>query len=332
MALIIAGLVAFGVTVALVRYVLLAPSVRQRILAEPSDSRWHRTPTPSFGGVPMFLGVLFAVGVSSAVGDRLTLAVVAGAATLFVVGSLDDRLDLKPRAKLLGQAIGAALVVAIGSGDIGMSLLGGLVFMAWMVLMANSVNLLDNMDGLAAGTSLVSLLIMLPIVVTSGQTGLALVVIATAGSAAGFLVFNASPAKVFMGDSGSMWLGLVLATTVVLADYGGRAFAPLAAMTVMAVPMLDTATVIYSRLRGGRPIMTGGRDHLSHRLVRLGLSDRQAVLGLSLAAAISGLIGVGRVFLDTAVWVSLVAAVWVGLVLLVARLLRVPVYQTSQSQ
>lgn len=320
---------AFALAAVLIRTVLLSPQVRDRIATAPAPNRWHRTPTPSFGGVPMFIALVVAVTIAGGLTDPVVQGVLLGASVLFLVGVLDDLRDISPPTKVLGQVVGALAAVTIAAPILELSVLHAATTVLWIVLIANSVNLLDNMDGLAGGTSLVSLILILPIIISAGQSGLIVVVIASAGAIAGFLVFNVSPARVFMGDSGSLWLGLVLASTVAFADYGDLTFAPLAAATVLAVPMLDTATVVYSRVSQGRSIMRGGKDHLSHRLVRLGLSDSQAVLALSLTAVICGLIGVGRIFLPTAAWVVTVAVVWTALVILVTRLLRVPVYQSQ---
>jgi UDP-GlcNAc:undecaprenyl-phosphate GlcNAc-1-phosphate transferase len=130
-----------------------------------------------------------------------------------------------------------------------------------------------------------------------------------------------------MGDAGSLWLGLFVGAFVVFGDYGGGSFSPLVSITVLAVPLLDTATVVFSRLRQGYPITRGGRDHLSHRLVRLGLSDKQAVRVLTGAAVLCGVVAVGEAFLPTSIWLILIGMVWVGLGALAARLLQVPVYQ-----
>lgn len=277
----------------------------------------------------MFVGVLAAVLVGGGLGEPIAVALMAGAAVLFLTGLIDDVYDISPSIKLAGQGAGALATVAIAGPSLGLSLFQAAAIAAWLVLIANSVNLLDNMDGLAGGTSLVSLIVILPIVVAAGLTGPTVVVAAVAGSVAGFLVFNRHPARVFMGDTGSLWLGLTVAGTVAFAGQGELAFAPLAAATVLAVPLVDTGTVIYARLKTGRSITIGGRDHLSHRLVRLGLSDRQAVLVLNVAAAVCGIIGVSAAFLPTLVWILTVAGAWTALMAAAGRLLRVPVYQEA---
>ena len=329
MQLILAAGLAFVVSAVLIRFVLLSPSVRERIVAAPVAHRWHDTPTPSFAGIPMFIAVVVAVFVGGGLGEPVANALVVGAGVLFVTGLVDDIADIRPLTKLAGQTTGAVAAVAIAAPPLGLTLFQSLVTVAWIILIANSVNLLDNMDGLAGGTSLVSLLVILPVVIVAGLDSLAIVVVAVAGATAGFLLFNVNPAKVFMGDTGSLWLGLVLASTVAFTGLAELRMTPLVAATILAVPLVDTASVIYARTRSGRSIMTGGRDHLSHRLVRLGLSEKKAVLVLNLAALACGAIGVSTVLLPTFVWVLAVIAVWVGLVAAAGRLLRIPVYQEA---
>lgn len=327
MKLVLVSGLAFVVSALTIRFVLLSPRIRDRIVAAPMVHRWHENPTPSYGGIPMFIAVVAAVLVGGGFGEPLVAAILLGAGVLFVTGWLDDVKDISPISKLSAQVIAALATVVVAGPGLELNVLEGSVIVAWLVLMANSVNLLDNMDGLAGGTSLASLIMILPIVIAGGQNGLAIVVTAVAGAVAGFLVYNKNPAKVFMGDTGSLWLGLTLAATVAFAGQAEFAFAPLAAATVLAVPLVDTATVVYSRVRDGRSITIGGRDHLSHRLVRLGLSDKEAVLALNLAAVVCGAIGVSTAFLPTMVWALAVVAVWTALMVAAGRLLRVPVYQ-----
>lgn len=321
--------VALAVSASLIRYVLLWPRIRDRVVAAPVVHRWHESPTPSYGGIPMFVAVVVAVLVGGGLGEPLALALLAGAAVLFLTGLVDDVFDISPVTKLSGQALGALATVVIAAPVLGINVFGAALIAAWLVLMANSVNLMDNMDGLAGGTSLMTLIVILPIVIASGLGGVTLVAAAVAGSVAGFLIFNKNPAQVFMGDTGSLWLGLTVAGVVAFAGLGELAFAPLAAATVLAVPLVDTGTVIYARLKTGRSITIGGRDHLSHRLVRMGLSDKEAVLVLDLAAVACGVIGVSAAFLPTVVWVLVVVGAWTGLMAAAGRLLRVPVYQEA---
>ena len=185
--LLVAGL-AFVVSAGLIRFVLLSPRVRNRIVAAPVVHRWHETPTPSYGGIPMFVAVVVAVIIGGGLGEPIAVAILVGAGVLFVTGLVDDIYDISPMTKLAGQVLGAVATVALAATSLELGLFAAAVIAGWLVLMANSVNLLDNMDGLAGGTSLVSLLVVLPIVVAAGFDGLTLVVAAVAGAVAGFLV------------------------------------------------------------------------------------------------------------------------------------------------
>lgn len=330
MDLVAAGVLALLLSSVLIRGVILSPTVRQRLLAAPVDNRWHTRPTPSLGGVPMYVAVAVSVLFAGGWGDSVAVGLLAGATVLVVVGVLDDLRDVSPALKLTGQAVAASLVVLIAGGEIHVVL--ALLAVPWIVLMANSVNLLDNMDGLAAGTSTATLVVLLPLIVVNGQSGLALVATATIGALIGFLFFNWSPAKLFMGDSGSMWLGMILASAVVLIDYGDRRFAPLAALTILAIPILDTSVVVVSRLTNGRSIFRGGRDHVSHRLVSRGMTDARAVITLTVGSLLCGLVGIAEPLLPTVAWLSLIALLWGTLGAAAFAMLRLPVYETASGR
>lgn len=322
-----AGGVAFLLSTALTRAVLLHPNLSNRFIVPPATDRWHTMPTPSFGGVPMFIAFVFTLVVSDGLGDSVARSMLVGAGIVFAAGLADDLLDTSPSYKLIAQFAGALTLTLMAQGVHQLSLPHLVLAVLLIVLISNSVNLLDNMDGLAGSTTLVSLVIVLPLVASAGQDGLALVSAVTAASVFGFLLFNVSPAKVFMGDAGSLWLGLIVAGTVALADYGDRRLVPIVAMTILAIPLIDTGTVILSRLRHGLSIMRGGRDHLSHRLARLGLTDKQTVGVMTAAAAICGLTALGEPFLSTPIWLGAIVVLWVCLAGLVTASLRIPVYQ-----
>lgn len=327
MRIIVAGFLALLLCAGLIRIALSSPRIRDRAIADPVADRWHSSPTPSLGGVPMFIAFAVATLAFGGFDDPLARALLLGAATVFIVGFLDDLRNVSPRVKLGGQVAGALAVMLTANIDGSVSLASTGLIVLWIVLISNSVNLVDNMDGLAGSTTAASIIVILPVVIGSDQDGLSLASAAALGAVLGFLLFNSSPARVFMGDAGSLWLGLVVASIVALTDYGERRWAPLVAITILAVPLLDTATVIVSRLREGFSIMRGGRDHLSHRLVRRGLSDTQSVRVLTALAILSGLIAVAEPVFSTPAWFASVGVLWAGLIALATVLLRVPVYQ-----
>src|SRR5262249_15101771 len=177
---------------------------------------------------------------------------------------------------------------------------------------------LDNMDGLSAGTAAIAATFLFAFSMSTGNTGIGLLSLAVAGGALGFLIYNFNPARIFMGDSGAMFLGFTL-SGIALSGTGGMAsdifFVLLVRVAMMALPIFDTTLVTIVRTLEGRPLAQGGRDHLSHRLVAVGLSERQAVLVLYALAISFG--SLGLIARSVGVWVSLTAA---GIMLVVVVL------------
>jgi UDP-GlcNAc:undecaprenyl-phosphate/decaprenyl-phosphate GlcNAc-1-phosphate transferase len=286
----------------------LTPAVRtfarwRGFVAQPKADRWHRKPTAMLGGVAIFLtvAIIYLVFVRQ---TPQTLAVMGASAFLFLVGLVDDILHIKPYQKLIGQMMGAALVIYFGAETAG---LGGLtlpwtssipvnmaITIFWLIGITNAINLLDNMDGLAAGIAAIASAFLALNFLANGQTTEALMLAAFAAALAGFLVYNSNPASIFMGDCGSMFIGFFLASTALLASTGGRSrsFLPVLAVPVLTlfIPIFDTTFVTLLRKLSGRAASQGGRDHTSHRLVALGMSERRAVWMLYLFAGASGLL------------------------------------------
>jgi UDP-GlcNAc:undecaprenyl-phosphate/decaprenyl-phosphate GlcNAc-1-phosphate transferase len=293
-ALLFAALVSTTLTPLIARY-----AKWRGLVVQPRADRWHRKPTPILGGVAMSVAVLLVL--ATALPQTPTFAVlilcVAGAA---VLGLLDDLRGLAPTTKLAGQAIIASLLVA---GGIRVELVtfepaAFVLTVGWIVALMNAVNLIDNMDGLAAGIAVIG---GVALAVTALPTSLPAAILAgtTAGAALGFLVHNFSPAKVFMGDAGSMLLGFLLATAALLGTTAATtnvAIAVFAPLAVLALPIFDTALVSASRGLAGLPLSRGGRDHVSHRLVALGLTERRSVLLLYALAAILATLAIAAEF------------------------------------
>ena len=259
-------------------------------------------------------------------------AVLAASGTALAVGLADDLRPLPAWAKLAGQAGAGVVLAALGvrAALPGPEVVAWLATVAWVVVAANALNLFDNFDGSAGGAALVAgVTLALWWGLGTGPTGLAA---ALAGAVAGFLVWNAPPARIFMGDAGSHFLGTALAGLTLLdagrAGTSGEAPWPLAVLVpvvLLAVPLCDTCLVAVERRRHRRPLSVGGRDHSAHRLALLGLGARPvALLLLGLAAAAAGaasLAAAGRW------WFAGGAAVLcAGLAGLGIRLARVPVY------
>ncbi len=314
--------------------IALAP--RFDLVSRPSGERHSTRPVPLGGGVALLLAM--APGLAWA-----SLDLLVGACAVFLLGLIDDRRALPPAAKLAGQALAAGWMLAgpLDPGPPPLLLEGpaalvGPLTLAWYVGMANSVNLLDNMDGSAAGVSAVAggVIALLAVGGAAPDPTLAVAACAFVGAALGFLAFNFPPARVFMGDAGSLPLGFVLAgLTVRLPEVGGvdggahgAAGGPEAvrdlvvAALVLGIPLFDTALVWLGRRAARRPFLQGGRDHVAHRLLALGLSERRTCLVLyGVAAALGGAgIAAARGDLGTAVTTCVaggLAAVFAGVFL-----------------
>ena len=274
---------------------------RANIVAHPRNDRWHRGTVPLLGGIAMAGGLFLGAVVLGVVPS--IMVPLSAAMAMFVVGLVDDALALKPTSKLIAQIAMAAVVLYFGYRLhwLDSRLLDSILTMVWIVGLTNAFNLLDNMDGLCAGTALIVAVMLIASLAggaASERAGPEVTFLSLlAGSIAGFLVYNFPPASIFMGDSGALLLGFSLATLTlghegvrgsrsdVLSIIAGPLF-------VLLIPIFDTTLVTVSRLLSGRSPAVGGRDHSSHRLVAIGLSERSAVLVLWSLAAIGGLIGV----------------------------------------
>jgi UDP-GlcNAc:undecaprenyl-phosphate GlcNAc-1-phosphate transferase len=287
---------AFALTLALTPLVR-ALARRWGLVARPKTDRWHKRPTAMMGGVAIWLAVVSTY--VALVPHTPRVWPVMGASTfLFLVGLADDLMHIKPYQKLIGQVMGAACVIYYG-----LSLpwsrfasLNLIFTIFWLVGITNAINLLDNMDGLAAGIAAIASGFLALNLVSTNQPTEALMLAVFAGTLVGFLFYNSNPASIFMGDCGSMFIGFLLASAALVNVPGGRSrsFLPILAVPilVLSIPIFDTTFVTILRKLSGKAASQGGRDHTSHRLVALGLSERSAVWMLYGLAALSGLLAV----------------------------------------
>jgi UDP-GlcNAc:undecaprenyl-phosphate GlcNAc-1-phosphate transferase len=252
-------------------------------VVKPRSDRWHQKTTALMGGIAIFTAYSVAVFTS---GLQINLMLYGVSFIMFATGLVDDLWELKPVVKLLAQMACAFVLIYFG-----FNFGGGLLEWAgipltfiWVIGITNAVNLLDNMDGLATGISGIVALITATLASLNGNAYLAVSGFAIAGACIGFLVFNFKPAKIFMGDSGSLFLGFSLAYQSIAVQYkmgsSSAVWVLFIPISLMAIPIMDTTLVTIKRLLAGRRIDQGGRDHTSHRLVALGLSEKQAVLTL----------------------------------------------------
>jgi UDP-GlcNAc:undecaprenyl-phosphate GlcNAc-1-phosphate transferase len=252
--------------------------------------------------------------------DGRLAGLVGGGTLLFVTGLIDDLRHLRPHTKLIAQILAACVLVFSGV-QIGTPWLAAVaipVTILWVVGITNAFNLLDNMDGLSAGTAVIAAAFLFAFSLETGNLSTAMLCLAVAGGALGFLLYNFNPARIFMGDSGSMYLGFTLSGITLLGTHEMASdifFVLLVPAAMMGLPIMDTTLVTIVRTLEGRPLSQGGRDHLSHRLVAVGLSERQSVLVLYVMAACFG--SLGLVARAAGVWLSLLLA---GVYLVVAVL------------
>jgi UDP-GlcNAc:undecaprenyl-phosphate GlcNAc-1-phosphate transferase len=330
----------WAIGLALVFSLVLTPAVRSlahRVgaVARPRTDRWHKRPTAMLGGVVIFLSVV-AVYCLFLDLTRGSLAVIGASSCLFAMGLVDDFWKLKPYQKLVGQVLAAAAVVYFGLTLpwTPWPLVNVTLTVFWLVGITNAVNLLDNMDGLAAGVAAIASLFLAVCFVESGETAGVPLLLVFAAALIGFLVYNSNPASIFMGDCGSMFIGFFLASASLMTSSGGRSrsFLPVLAVPVLIllIPIFDITVVTLLRKLAGRPISQGGRDHTSHRLVALGMTERAAVWMLYTLATASGLLALSVQHLEVDVGLAAIVGFTLVLTLLGTYLGGVKVYDEEQ--
>jgi UDP-GlcNAc:undecaprenyl-phosphate GlcNAc-1-phosphate transferase len=318
-------------------------SIKGDFVARPRDDRWHKKPTGLLGGVSIFFSLMvvwqltsFVSGYHTSIRPLLPLAL--GGMAVFLLGLVDDLFEINPQHKLVGQVIIAAVLVIFGfQVNWFESMTANLVIsIFWIVGITNAFNLLDNMDGLSAGVAFIAGLFLFLSQVSSGAGSIVPAVLFLSvylGSLLGFLIYNFYPASIFMGDSGSLFIGFLMAglTTeasgLMMRGRSGHLVSVLAIpILILLIPILDTAFVSLMRKLSGRPISVGGRDHSSHRMVGIGFSERSAVLILYGFAAVSGLLAMTTARLSLGVSLVLVAIYLLFLIFFWITLARVKVY------
>ncbi|HKY43368.1 MAG TPA: hypothetical protein VJM50_09755 [Pyrinomonadaceae bacterium] len=306
-------------------------------VAVPKSDRWHKKPTAMLGGTAIWLSVvitILAFGLRTPYSKHILLA----SSFLFLVGLVDDILHIKPYQKLIGQILGSAFVVYYGLSLpwTGFVVLNMALAIFWLIGITNAINLLDNMDGLASGIAIIAAGFLALSFVSTGQYNEALTLMIFAAALLGFLIYNSNPASIFMGDSGSMFVGFFLASSALMNVSGGRSrsFLPVLAVPILVlfIPIFDTTFVTVLRKLSGRAASQGGRDHTSHRLVALGMSERYAVLMLYGFAALAGLVAilVQRARLDISL--AAIAGFTILLTLVGVYLAGVKVYDESEEE
>jgi UDP-GlcNAc:undecaprenyl-phosphate GlcNAc-1-phosphate transferase len=293
---VIPPVVSLALALALTPVVRLAAR-RLGFVAKPKTDRWHKKPTAMMGGVAIWLSVVTTY-LLLIPHTAHTWVIVSVSTFLFLVGLLDDLIHVKPYQKLIGQIIGSAAIVNYGltlpwTRSISVNMV---ITIFWLIGITNAVNLLDNMDGLATGIAAIASGFLTLNFIASNQPVEAMITAVFAAALLGFLIYNSHPASIFMGDSGSMFIGFFLASSALINLPGGRSrsLLPVLAVPILVlfIPIFDTTFVTILRKLSGRAASQGGRDHTSHRLVALGMSERRAVWLLYSLAAFSGLLAI----------------------------------------
>jgi UDP-GlcNAc:undecaprenyl-phosphate GlcNAc-1-phosphate transferase len=268
-------------------------AVSKDILDWPdSTHKSHTSPTPYLGGVAITIGVLiitYGALIMSGAGPNnfwLATSLLGPAVVIGVIGLWDDIKNLHPLPRFIGQSIAGVVVASILiftnnlGNPTGSTLFDVFITILWIVGICNSINFFDNLDGGAAGTTAISAIALSVLTINNGQTFLAALSLVLAGATLGFLIWNKPPARIYMGDAGALFLGVLIATlTVRLNPETDSRFTSFAIpILLLAIPILDTTIAVLSRLRRGVSPFQGGKDHLSHRLIRSGLSRKVTVV------------------------------------------------------
>lgn len=297
----------------------------------PGERKIHTSPIPRLGGLAIWIGVWLAALVTahSVPSDNVltpasTLpdlaAIFGGATVILLVGMTDDRRGgMTPLAKIAGQIVACSVLLTFGIHltafdtpwiDIPLTYL-------WVLGLTNALNLLDNMDGLSAGATSIAGAFFFLLAVLNGQILVALLAAALVGSCLGFLIYNYNPASIFMGDTGSLFLGFILSVLgIKLQIHNAQHLSFLVAALVLSVPIFDTAFVVWRRITEGRRVTQGAKDHTSHRLVLLGLNQKQAVWALYGASFLGGLAAL--VAAQGSRWMALTIMLPVGMAAILA--------------
>lgn len=297
----------------------------------PKDNRrMHKKPIPRLGGLSIFVGFLGAILLLGQL-DQTMLCVLLGASIIVALGMFDDVLALSAKLKFIVQIVAAAIPVCIGNLQISLftnlnpfseesylhlGVLAIPVTILWIVGITNAVNLIDGLDGLAVGVSSIAAITMLAVSLLIGETAIAVTMGALTGACVGFMPYNLNPAKIFMGDTGSTFLGYMLATVSIMGLFKFYAVISFAVpFLILGLPIFDTANAIIRRVAAGRSPMSPDRGHVHHKLIDMGFNQKQAV---AILYAISATLGLTAVVLTSSGEVKAIILLLVVLLVVLA--------------
>jgi UDP-GlcNAc:undecaprenyl-phosphate/decaprenyl-phosphate GlcNAc-1-phosphate transferase len=303
----ILGIAAFALT-GLLTWPVRALAIRLGAMDAPNMARKTQAePVPYLGGAAIALGITITTFIGVFVGDQdknladLAFTVLVPALSLGLMGLVDDLRSLSPWPRLITQTVVGSIVafIIVQAGTVGTpfgtSTLNTAVTIFWIVGICNSINFFDNLDGAASGAVAIAALGVFFIAFDRGQELVSALSIVTAGATIGFLMWNKSPAKIYMGDAGALFLGVIISVATIRLNPG---ITPtwqslMIPIMLLAVPLLDTCVAVFSRIARGLSPLTGGKDHLSHRLVRAGLTRPMAAISLWSASGVCAVMAIG---------------------------------------
>ncbi len=283
------------------------------------ERRVHKKPTPLMGGLAIFFGFLVSTFTFSTI-DKEIVGILMGSVIIVILGIFDDKYNLPAKFKLIVQIIAASIPVFMGvrieriilpfleSNGFEFGWLSYPLTIIWIVALTNAVNLIDGLDGLAAGVSSIASLSIFCVALMQGDFVSAILTAALVGACFGFLPYNFNPASVFMGDTGSTFLGFVMATISVMGLFKIHAIISFAVPFIaFGIPIFDTSFAIFRRIKEGRPIMSPDRGHLHHRLIDRGFSVKQSVLIIYAICILLGIIAF--MSFKSKIWTLIIAVI-----------------------
>lgn len=278
----------------------------------PKDRGMHKKPMPRMGGIAIVLGFMVTVLIlfrfTSGIELRQFIGLIIGASMIVILGMIDDVKNLRARHKLLIQIAAALIVIFAGTRikvvmwpfTAALQKFSAPITLVWIVGVTNAVNLIDGLDGLAAGVSSIAALCLMVLCIITGTELAVVLTAALAGACLGFLPRNFNPAEIFMGDTGSTFLGFILGATSILGTFKGYALlALIVSVLCLGLPVFDTLFAMIRRIARHKPIMQADRGHLHHRLIDRGFSQKQAVLILYAISLFCGLLAIFISFRDS---------------------------------
>ncbi|WP_409302911.1 MraY family glycosyltransferase [Peribacillus sp. SCS-155] len=293
---------------------------------KPNERKVHQKIMPRMGGLAIFIS-FFIAGLILTPNHTTMLPIMAGATLVMLIGVFDDIYELRARTKFLGQVAAALIVIMWGGlqvtfinlpfgGELQFGMFSIPITILWIVGITNAINLIDGLDGLAAGVSTIALVTMSVMAIIMGDIFVATTALILTGGALGFLKFNFHPAKIFMGDTGSLFLGYIIAVLSILGFKNVTMISLIVPIIILGVPISDTFFAIIRRLVNKQPLAAPDKSHLHHCLVRVGFSHKQAVLLIYALASAFGLAAI--IFSFATMWGALII---VGILLITIELI-----------